>query len=67
MFVGQNDMCNARGMVDFKRVLVQNRPFPALVTQYTISTLVTGKFENIRIPTSIVSLPCSAKEEYHVC
>ena len=30
------------------------------------STLVTGKFRNFRIPTSIVSLLCIAWEKYHV-
>ena len=30
------------------------------------STLVTGKFGNIRIPTSTVSLPRSAQEKFHV-
>ena len=48
VFVGQNDICNKWGMVDFewaslprslcsrvKRILVRNRPFPPLVAQYT--------------------------------
>ena len=30
------------------------------------STLVTGKFGNVRIPNSIISLPSSAQEKYHV-
>ena len=30
------------------------------------STLVTRKFGNTRIPTSIVTLPCSAQEKFHV-
>ena len=30
------------------------------------STVVKGKFGNIRIPSSIVSLPCSAEEKCHV-
>ena len=38
----------------------------SLCNETYFSTLVTEKFGNIRIPTSIVSLPCSEQKKFHV-
>ena len=45
---------------------IVNCSFFPLVKQIAISTLVTRKFANIRIPTSIVRLSCSEQEKFHL-